>query len=181
MTNSKIKDRELYDRVWAAYEKANHNNSFLFSLAVQMEKGRDMSEKQVAAAEKVMAAINQRAEEREAKLLADNNANGAWDEGRQTVSGKVIEIKQAERWEGGHYYGTTAIVDKIKLDCGDGKTIIFTATASCYEGESRAVYSFEKETPLKFGIGDEIVIDLTVKVHKDKTFWAYGSRGTLKA
>jgi hypothetical protein len=169
------------ERINKVQAKAYRRNDFLDSIAFQLQKGKTLSEKQVAAAEKVLNAIVAKADERKAKIEAENAKYGTWDEARQTVSGKVIEIKQATRWEGGHYYGTEAIVDKVKLECQDGKTIIFTATATCYEENKRAVYSFEKETPLKFGIGDAITVDVTVKPHKEITHWAYGSRATFKA
>jgi hypothetical protein len=161
--------------------KAYRRNNFLDSIAYQLQSGKTLSEKQVSAANKVMDAITDNAQKREVKVNEENARNGSWDEGRQNVSGKVIEITQAARWEGGHYYGTEVIVDKVKLECQDGKTIILTATNNFYEGESRAVYSFDEETPLKFNVGDMINVDVTVKRHKVKTFWAYGSRATLKS
>jgi len=169
------------ERINEVQAKAYRRNDFLDSIAFQLQKGKTLSEKQVAAADKVMNAIVSKSDERKAKIKAENATKGVWEEARQTVSGKVIEIKQATRWEGGHYYGTETIVDKVKLECQDGKTIIFTATATCYEGNKRAIYSFEEETPLKFGIGDMITADVTVKPHKEITYWAYGSRATLKA
>lgn len=163
------------ERIISAQAKAYKPSAFLFSIATQLRQGKTLSEKQVTAANKVIAAIEKRASERQAKIESENDSKGVWEEGRQTVSGKVVEIKQQERWEGGHYYGETVIVDKVKLELQDGRSIIVTGTNSFYENNDR-----DMRSQILVKVGDMVTVDTTVKVHAERTFWAYGSRTTLK-
>jgi hypothetical protein len=67
------------------------------------------------------------------------------------------------------------IVDKVKLELQDGRSIIVTGTNSFYENNDRDMHS-----QILVKVGDMVTVDTTVKVHAERTFWAYGSRTTLK-
>lgn len=148
-------------------KKAWRRSEFLDSIAYQLQKGRNLTEKQVAAANKVMDAITENAEKQSEKAKKEMANSGVWDEARQMVEGKIVSIKtDTNVWEQ---------VQRIVLVTDDGKKIRFNAPAMMYnDGVNDKGYA----DALLTKVGDRIEIELNVKPSAKRTDWASGTRAT---
>jgi len=148
-------------------KKAWRRSEFLDSIAYQIQKGRNLTEKQVAAANKVMDAITENAEKQSEKAKKEMANSGVWDEARQMVEGKIVSIKtDTNVWEQ---------VQRIVLVTDDGKKIRFNAPAMMYnDGVNDKGYA----DALLSKVGDRIELELNVKPSTNRTDWASGTRAT---
>lgn len=127
----------VHPEVAAALAGMEESSSFAASLASQVRRGRELSEGQIAAAERMIAAAAARTQERATRIAAQA--------GRQTIKGEVLSVKEREgdfgtifrmtvRDERGFVVNGT-VPAAILMDTQAGKTVEFTATVKVSAGD----------------------------------------------
>ena len=154
----------VFDAAGSGSDRAFWSNGFLNSIAWKLEQYGELSERQIAAAERTIIEDTQKMDAKAAQKAAEAaEPKTEAPEGRVTVTGEVVSVKSYED----NYYGHITITVKMLVKDDQGFKVWSTVPNSLFNSERNGV---EK--------GDRVTFTATLIKSADDPYFAKAKRPT---